>query len=237
MLAALAALAVLAVVTIVVVISRGSDQPQPATGSGAATSAAATSSDEASSSSSAPAEPASNTVVDSDLKTQFTYTTDGYEQSGWGEPGDVTAGIVELHSMVAYIACTYDAGSDVLYGFTTSEQTDLAKAAQFAAVDLAKSVWTTSGEASITDPTAPSKKVTDEGVVGQLVEIESTRANAAPDECGTTTTHIAAFAFENAAGQVVVLVSSHRTDGDALKDADGFAGDVAATFQSVALVE
>lgn len=236
LLSALAALVVLAVVTVVVVATGGDDAPPSGSGGEGSSSAAPSSSEKSPSSSSAPAEPDFNTVVDDELGVQYTFAMDGYDEFDWGGPADVTAGIVDLHSAVSYAACTYDAGSDVLYGLLTSDETGLAQAAKIAAVDMSKSVWAGSGEATATEPTSPSKKITDDGVVGQLVEIDSTRVNGEADECGTTTSHIASYAFENAKGQVVVMISSHRTDGEAVKDADGFTDDVTMTFQSVALV-
>jgi hypothetical protein len=232
LLSALAALVVLAVVT-VVVVATGDDEPDPPPASRGTSSSAASSSTESPSSGQAPSDPAP--VVDEGLGVRYTYPMNGYDELDWAGPGDVSAGIVDIHSTVSYAACTYAAGSDVLFGLLTSDEVDLAQAAKIAAVDMSKSVWAGTGEATITDPTPASEKTTDHDVTGQLVEIESTRADGAADECGTTTAHIAAFAFENDDGEVVVMISSHRTDGDALKDAGAFADDVTATIQSIAL--
>lgn len=243
LLSALVGLLVLAVVTVIVVVAGPDDEPPPsangsapANGSGSAKSSATGPGQQAPSSSSVAADPAPNVVTDEDLGVSYRYPVDGYDEVDWAGPADVSAGIVDLLSATSYTACTYEAGSDVLFGLLTSDEGDVAQAAKIAAVDLSKSVWAGSGEATTSDPTPAVEKTTDEGVVGQLVEIDSTRANGDADECGTTTSHIASFAFENSDGQVVVMVSSHRTDGDAVKDADALADDVAAAFQSVAVL-
>lgn len=231
LIAALGGLLVLAIATLVVVVT-GGDDPPPVTSGPSGTPSSASSSTAAPST----AAPGPGTVWAPDLQVAYSYPLDGYDAADWAGPADVSAGIVDLVAATSYAACSYAAGSDVLFGLLLSDQTDLAQAAKIGAVDMSKSVWSTSGEASTTDPTAATEKTTDAGVVGQLVEIESTRADNEPDECGTTTSHIAAFAFQNADGQVLVLVSSHRTDGDAVKDADALADDVATTFQSVSLL-
>lgn len=219
--AALAALVVLAVVTVLVVINN--DDSEDSGGSGAGASASSTQ------------PPAGGTQVTSSTHgVRYTYPTDGYQdERDWEGPMDAELGIVELTDLVGLPACASSAGQDLLYGLVSSSE-DPAGAAKTAAVDLAKSVWASQGDAQISNPTPAAEKSTDNDVTGQLVEIDSPRPGGA-DECGTAKVHIATFGFENADGETVVFVASYRLDGDLAKDLDDMQQDVADTIKSIEL--
>lgn len=216
--AALAALAVLAIVTVFVVLIKDDS------GSGSSASSSAPSSTSA---------PAGTQVTSSTHGVRYTYLDDGYGDRVWDGPLDTEMGIVELTDLVGLRACTANAGQELLYGLVSSSG-DPAGAAKTVAVDVAKSVWASQGDAKITDPTPAVEKSTDHDITGQLVEIDSPRPTGA-DECGTTKVHIATFAFENADGETVVLVASYRMDGELSKKREEIEQDVADTFKSLEL--
>ncbi|WP_158716209.1 hypothetical protein [Blastococcus sp. Marseille-P5729] len=220
--AALAALAVLAIVTVIVVVNTSDSDGG---GSGSSASSAAPSSASA---------PAGTQVTSSTHGVRYTYPTDGYDGRTWDGPLDTELGIVEMTDLVGLRACTTEAGQDLLYGLVSSSE-DPAGAAKTVAVDVAKSVWASQGDAKITDPTPAVEKSTDHELTGQLVEIDAPRPTGA-DECGTSKVHIATFGFENADGETVVFVASYRVDGDLSKKREEIDQDVADTFKSLELV-
>lgn len=223
---ALIALLALAVVVVVVVLNKDDGAQGGGTDPSASYSGPASSSE--------PQEPVeTKDVTSAELGVTYRYPVSGYDDGKWTGPYDAMLGIVDASSIIDYEACSPSAGSDVLIALTTSSETDLATAARIAAVDLAKSVWANDPE--ITDPTDAVQKTVGDDLTGQLVEIGSTRPGGA-DECGTTQAHIATFAFENQAGDVVVMVTSYRMDGETVKAGDDIAQDIADTVSSLELV-
>ncbi|MFV0534804.1 MAG: hypothetical protein ACK5MR_14280 [Cumulibacter sp.] len=127
-LVALAAVVVLAVVTVIVVMSGDGDDLNAAPGGTSGNSAPA-SSEQSSSSSASSSEPTE--IVNDEFDISYSYPTAGYEPSMWAGPLDMPAGSMSLLSATTYEACTPEAGADVLFAFVTSDESDLAEAAQY----------------------------------------------------------------------------------------------------------
>ena len=144
----------------------------------------------------------------------------------------MTLGDIEIDDLVAYQACTQDAGTDVYYGFYATEETDPTAAAQKTVQLLAKNTWKSATEADITDAGNVVTKTTDTGITGQLAEAKVNRPGGA-DACGTTASRVVAFAFKNAADDLVVMIAGSRFDGDTVKSDNDFVNDVVATIQSL----
>lgn len=216
MLVAIAAVAVLAIAVVVVAVTRDSGGNE-ASGDTATTSVTQTSeseSGEATDSSGAETEGSSGstaTVTDSASGLAYDYplSVAPFEESKWSGPGDLDLATLPVTSLVGYESCTPDAGVDILFGFTTPSEADLATAAQ--------TTYTTATDNLVTDKASTANEAattvtTDGGLTGELYEGDLIRSG--PDECGNTTLHVAAFAVTDGAGQTQVLIASYRIDGD-----------------------
>lgn len=216
MLIAIGVVAVLAVVVVVVALTRdsGDNVAGGDTGTTSATQSSESESSEATDSSgteTAGSSGSTATVTDSASGLAYDYplSVSPFEESKWSGPGDLDLGTMAVTSLVGYESCTPDAGVDILFGFTTSSETDLATAAQ--------TTYTTATDNLISDKASTANEAattvsTDGGLTGELYEGDLIRSGA--DECGNTTLHVVAFAVADASGQTQVLIGSYRMDGD-----------------------
>lgn len=223
---ALATLLALAVATVIVVLNKDDD-------SGSGNAASPMSASEATTSAPAPppSDPGENAlqVTSEDHGVRYTLMGDGYNEDKWQGPQTIDVDGLPVTDAVGYEACSVGVGTDLMYGLAGSPEGDLASAAATTITTFAGGLW---DGAQVEPASSADEKTTDGGITGQLVETSVTRSSG-PDECGTTGSDVAAFAFEDKNGDVVVMLAAYRRDGDTLKNGDEFINDIVATMQSL----